>query len=149
MLTLDHISMEFSSRPVLDDITFLINRKERIALVGKNGAGKTTLLRLIAGEYQPTFGRISRETDMTIGYLPQAIKEYKTSYEPGETVLIRFCTMDQGMYDFWNTFQELTGVSFFLTFPNNFDNLPSNMQGAYGYWAGYGTSAYELTIPED
>ena len=65
--------MEFSSRPVLDDITFLINRKERIALVGKNGAGKTTLLRLIAGEYQPTAGRISKETDMTIGYLPQVM----------------------------------------------------------------------------
>ena len=73
MLTVDHISMEFSSKPVLDDITFLINRKERIALVGKNGAGKTTLLRLIAGEYQPTTGRIAREADMTIGYLPQVM----------------------------------------------------------------------------
>ena len=65
--------MEFASRPVLDDITFLINRKERIALVGKNGAGKSTLLRLIAGEYRPTAGRISRETDCTIGYLPQVM----------------------------------------------------------------------------
>ena len=65
--------MEFSSRPVLDDVTFLINRKERIALVGKNGAGKSTLLRLIAGEYQPTSGRISREAEMTIGYLPQVM----------------------------------------------------------------------------
>ena len=73
MLTIDHLSMEFSSRPVLDDITFLINRKERIALVGKNGAGKTTLLRLIAGEYQPTGGRIAKEADMTIGYLPQVM----------------------------------------------------------------------------
>ena len=73
MLTVDHVSMEFSSRPVLDDITFLINRKERIALVGKNGAGKTTLLRLIAGEYTPTSGRIARESDMTIGYLPQVM----------------------------------------------------------------------------
>ncbi len=73
MLTIDHLSMEFASRPVLDDITFLINRKERIALVGKNGAGKTTLLRLIAGEYQPTAGRISKESDMTIGYLPQVM----------------------------------------------------------------------------
>ncbi len=73
MLTVDHLSMEFSSRPVLDDITFLINRKERIALVGKNGAGKTTLLRLIAGEYQPTAGRIARESDITIGYLPQVM----------------------------------------------------------------------------
>ena len=65
--------MEFSSRPVLDDISFLVNRKERIALVGKNGAGKTTLLRLIAGEYQPTSGRIAKENDMTIGYLPQVM----------------------------------------------------------------------------
>ena len=73
MLTVDHVSMEFSSRPVLDDITFLINRKERIALVGKNGAGKTTLLRLIAGEYTPTAGRIARDADMTIGYLPQVM----------------------------------------------------------------------------
>ncbi|MBQ7259300.1 MAG: ABC-F family ATP-binding cassette domain-containing protein [Paludibacteraceae bacterium] len=73
MLTIDHVSMEFSARPVLDDITFLINRKERVALVGKNGAGKTTLLRLIAGEYQPTSGRIAREADMTIGYLPQVM----------------------------------------------------------------------------
>ena len=73
MLSIEHLSMEFASRPVLDDISFLVNRKERIALVGKNGAGKTTLLRLIAGEYQPTAGRISRETDMTIGYLPQVM----------------------------------------------------------------------------
>ena len=58
---------------MLDDISFLINRKERIALVGKNGAGKTTLLRLIAGEYQPTSGRIARENGMTIGYLPQVM----------------------------------------------------------------------------
>ena len=73
MLSIEHLTMEFASRPVLDDITFLINRKEKIALVGKNGAGKTTLMRLIAGEYTPTAGRISRETDMTIGYLPQVM----------------------------------------------------------------------------
>ena len=73
MLSIDHLTMEFASRPVLDDISLLINRKERIALVGKNGAGKTTLLRLIAGEYTPTAGRIAREADMTIGYLPQVM----------------------------------------------------------------------------
>ncbi len=73
MLSIEHLSIEFASRPILDDISLLVNRRERIALVGKNGAGKTTLLRLIAGEYQPTSGRISRETDMTIGYLPQVM----------------------------------------------------------------------------
>lgn len=73
MLSIEHLSIEFASRPILDDISLLVNRRERIALVGKNGAGKTTLLRLIAGEYQPTSGRISRKTDMTIGYLPQVM----------------------------------------------------------------------------
>ncbi|MBQ7191801.1 MAG: ABC-F family ATP-binding cassette domain-containing protein [Paludibacteraceae bacterium] len=73
MLSLEHVSQEFSSRPVLDDVSFLINRKERVALVGRNGAGKTTLLRLIAGEFQPTAGRIVRESGITIGYLPQVM----------------------------------------------------------------------------
>lgn len=63
--------MEFSAKPVLEDISFLINRKDKIALVGKNGAGKTTLLRLIAGEQLPTSGVINKERDLTIGYLPQ------------------------------------------------------------------------------
>ena len=89
MLTIDHLTMEFASRPVLDDITLLINRKERIALVGKNGAGKTTLLRLIAGEYTPTAGRIAREADMTIGYLPQVMlhQDGRTLREEVMTVL--------------------------------------------------------------
>ena len=88
MITVSHLSMEFASRPVLDDISFLINRKERIALVGKNGAGKTTLLRIIAGEYQPTSGTISREADITIGYLPQVMLHHdgKTLREEVMTV---------------------------------------------------------------
>ncbi|MBO7501940.1 MAG: ABC-F family ATP-binding cassette domain-containing protein [Paludibacteraceae bacterium] len=73
MLSIDHISIEFSSHPVLDDISFLVNKKDRIALVGKNGAGKTTLLRLIAGEYEPTSGHITKDRDLTIGYLPQVM----------------------------------------------------------------------------
>ena len=73
MLSIEHLSIEFASRPILDDISFLINRRERIALVGKNGVGKSTLLRLIAGEYEPTAGRISKESGMTIGYLPQVM----------------------------------------------------------------------------
>ncbi len=73
MLSVEHLSIEFSSRPVLDDISFLINPKERIALVGKNGAGKTTLLRLLAGEETPTSGHITRDADLTVGYLPQVM----------------------------------------------------------------------------
>lgn len=73
MLSVEHLSIEFSSKPILDDISFLINKKDRIALVGKNGAGKTTLLRLLAGEYEPTSGVISKDSDLTIGYLPQVM----------------------------------------------------------------------------
>lgn len=73
MLSIEHLSIEFSSKPILDDISFLINKKDRIALVGKNGAGKTTLLRLLAGEYEPTSGTISKDSDLTIGYLPQVM----------------------------------------------------------------------------
>ncbi len=73
MLSIEHLSIEFSSRPILEDISFLVNKRDRIALVGKNGAGKTTLLRLITGEYQPTSGTISHDTGLTIGYLPQVM----------------------------------------------------------------------------
>ena len=73
MVSVEHLSIEFSSHPVLNDISFLINPKDRIALVGKNGAGKSTLLKLLAGIEHPTSGRISRDADLTIGYLPQVM----------------------------------------------------------------------------
>ena len=73
MISIEHLSIEFSSRPILDDITFLINPRDRIALVGKNGAGKTTLLRLLAGVETPTSGRITKMGDISIGYLPQVM----------------------------------------------------------------------------
>lgn len=73
MVSVEHLSIEYSSRPILDDITFLINPRDRVALVGKNGAGKTTLLRLLAGVETPTSGRISKMGDITIGYLPQVM----------------------------------------------------------------------------
>ena len=73
MISIEHLSIEYSSRPILDDITFLINARDRVALVGKNGAGKTTLLRLLAGVETPSAGRISKMGDSTIGYLPQVM----------------------------------------------------------------------------
>lgn len=73
MISVEHILMEFASKPILDDVSFLINKKDRIALVGKNGAGKTTMLRLLAGEYEPTAGQIVKDSDLTIGYLPQVM----------------------------------------------------------------------------
>jgi ATP-binding cassette subfamily F protein 3 len=59
------------SAPLFDEISFLVNPKDRIALVGKNGAGKTTLLKIFSGKQTPTKGRITIPKDLSIGYLPQ------------------------------------------------------------------------------
>jgi ATP-binding cassette subfamily F protein 3 len=71
MISIEQLRVEFGGSPLFDDVSFLINPKERIALVGKNGAGKTTLLKLIAGKMSPTRGNISLPRDLTVGYLPQ------------------------------------------------------------------------------
>lgn len=71
MISIEQLRVEFGGSPLFDDISFLINPKDRIALVGKNGAGKTTLLKLLAGKMSPTKGTISLPRDLTIGYLPQ------------------------------------------------------------------------------
>ncbi len=71
MISIEQLRVEFGGTPLFDDIGFLINPKDRIALVGKNGAGKTTLLKLISGKMSPTKGRIVLPKDLTVGYLPQ------------------------------------------------------------------------------
>lgn len=71
MISIEQLTVEFGGSPLFDNIGFLINPKDKIALVGKNGAGKTTLLKLIAGLQKPTQGNIVIPADLTIGYLPQ------------------------------------------------------------------------------
>ena len=66
--------MEFGSTVLLHDINYVINKRDRIALVGKNGAGKSTMLKIIAGLQQPSSGIVSRPSDVTIGYLPQQMR---------------------------------------------------------------------------
>lgn len=71
MISVEQLTVEFGGRPLFDEISFLINAKDRIALVGKNGAGKTTLLKILAGKMNPTRGNVSFPKDISIGYLPQ------------------------------------------------------------------------------
>jgi len=71
MISVEQLTVEFGGSPLFDEISFLVNPKDKIALVGKNGAGKTTLLRIFSGKQQPTRGRITVPKDLTIGYLPQ------------------------------------------------------------------------------
>ncbi|MBP6386262.1 MAG: ABC-F family ATP-binding cassette domain-containing protein [Pseudarcicella sp.] len=71
MISIDNISVAFGGRTLFSDVTFNINEKDRIALMGKNGAGKSTLLKIIAGADKPTKGRVSAPGDAVIAYLPQ------------------------------------------------------------------------------
>ena len=74
MVSIENITVEFGGFTLLDRISFVLNKDERVALVGKNGAGKSTLLKIMAGLQQPTQGNISYPREMSVGYLPQQMK---------------------------------------------------------------------------
>jgi len=74
MISIQNLKVEFSARPLFDNINYVINKNDRIALVGKNGAGKSTMLKIIAGLQSPTAGTVSKPSDVTIGYLPQQMR---------------------------------------------------------------------------
>ena len=71
MISVDGVGVDFSGKALFSDITFNINEKDRIALMGKNGAGKSTLLKIIAGANKPTKGKVSAPSGAVIAYLPQ------------------------------------------------------------------------------
>lgn len=73
MISIENLKVEFGVKPLFHDVSFVVNDKDRIALVGKNGAGKSTLLKIIAGLQKPTMGNVAIPTDTTIGYLPQVM----------------------------------------------------------------------------
>ena len=85
MISLDNLSISYGGWTLFDGISFLINPKDRIGLVGKNGAGKTTLLRVITGEQQPTEGAVTINGECTIGYLPQQMRVADTTSLIAET----------------------------------------------------------------
>ena len=82
MITVNNLSVEFNARPLFADVSFVINPKDRVALVGKNGAGKSTLLKILCGKQSPTTGSVSAGKEDTIGYLPQVMQ-----LQDGRTVM--------------------------------------------------------------
>ena len=74
MISIDGLTVEFGVKPLFKDVSFVINERDRIALVGKNGAGKSTMLKILCGLQKPTSGTVSVPNDLTIGYLPQVMK---------------------------------------------------------------------------
>ena len=74
MISVEGLTVEFGGFTLFDDVSFVVNKKDRIALVGKNGAGKSTMLKIFAGLQSPTSGTVSVPKETTIGYLPQQMK---------------------------------------------------------------------------
>lgn len=82
MISVEGLTVDFGGFTLLDNISYVISKKDRVALVGKNGAGKSTMLKIIAGIQDPSSGRVNRPKDVTIGYLPQQMV-----HEDGRTVI--------------------------------------------------------------
>ena len=93
MISVEALKVEFGVKPLFQNVSFVVNDRERVALVGKNGAGKSTLLKIIAGMQTPTAGHVSVPQDTTVGYLPQVMKITDTRTVMEETRLAFADTM--------------------------------------------------------
>lgn len=110
MISVDNLGVEFSARPLFVDVSFVINNRDRIALVGKNGAGKSTLLKILAGIQQPTSGTVSVPRETTIAYLPQVmiLSDERTVREEAETAFAHIHELEQRVNDLNNQLAERT-----------------------------------------
>ena len=99
MISIQGLKVEFGSQVLFENISYVINKRDKIALVGKNGAGKTTMLRIITGEQQPTSGTVARQSDITIGYLPQQmrLKDHLTVKQEAELAFEHLQQMDEAI----------------------------------------------------
>ncbi|MBR5847051.1 MAG: ABC-F family ATP-binding cassette domain-containing protein [Bacteroidaceae bacterium] len=87
MISIENLKVEFGATPLFQGVSYIINPKDRIALVGKNGAGKSTMLKILAGLQQPTDGTVAMPKDITVSYLPQVMKLTDTRTVREETEL--------------------------------------------------------------
>lgn len=110
MISVENLKVEFAATPLFHDVSYVINDKDRIALVGKNGAGKSTMLKIIAGIQQPTSGTVSVSNDMTIGYLPQVmvLSDERTVIEETEQAFSHIGEMQERLQRMNNELAERT-----------------------------------------
>ena len=110
MVSINNLKVEFGAEPLFTDVSFVINPKDRIALVGKNGAGKSTMLKIIAGLQQPTSGEVARQKDITIGYLPQVmvLSDERTVLEEAETAFAHITKLKEHLDDLNRQLSERT-----------------------------------------
>ena len=110
MISIDNLKVEFGVTPLFHDVSYVINDKDRIALVGKNGAGKSTMLKIIAGLQQPTSGTVSVSGGTTIGYLPQVmvLSDCHTVREEAEQAFAHISQMQEQLERLNNELAERT-----------------------------------------
>ena len=110
MISVENLSVEFSARPLFADVSFVINKKDRIALVGKNGAGKSTLLKILAKQQLPTSGNVAIQNDISIGYLPQVmvLSDEHTVMEEAEKAFEHISEMQERIEKLNNQLAERT-----------------------------------------
>jgi ATP-binding cassette subfamily F protein 3 len=108
MISVEGLKVEFGVKPLFTDVSFVVNDRDRIALVGKNGAGKSTMLKILCGLQKPTAGNIAIPNDSTIGYLPQVMKlqddttvkeETRKAFANNTKLKLRLEKMQQEMTD--------------------------------------------------
>jgi len=101
MISVDGLTVEFGGTTLFKDISFVINEKDRIALMGKNGAGKSTILKIIAGEKTPSRGRVSAPKDAVIAYLPQHLmtEDNRTVFEETSQAFAHIFAMEKEIQD--------------------------------------------------
>jgi ATP-binding cassette subfamily F protein 3 len=110
MISVNSVTVAFGGTPLFDNISFLINPKDRIGLAGRNGAGKSTMLKLLAGEQNPTKGEVAIPRECKIGYLPQDMTHQhgRTVYEETETAYQEVQSLQKRLEDINNQLQTRT-----------------------------------------
>ena len=110
MISVEHLQVEFAAKPLFADVTFVINKKDRIALVGKNGAGKSTLLKILAGLQAPTEGNVAIPKDISVGYLPQVmvLSDSRTVMEEAEQAFEHISELQENIERMNNQLAERT-----------------------------------------
>ena len=110
MISVEHLQVEFAAKPLFADVTFVVNKKDRIALVGKNGAGKSTLLKILAGLQAPTGGNVSVPKDISVGYLPQVmvLSDSRTVMEEAEQAFEHISELQESIERMNNQLAERT-----------------------------------------
>ncbi|MCD8261012.1 MAG: ABC-F family ATP-binding cassette domain-containing protein [Bacteroides sp.] len=110
MISVERLKVEFNATPLFEDVSYVINKKDRIALVGKNGAGKSTMLKILAGMQMPTDGVVSAPRDVTIGYLPQVmiLSDVRTVMEEAELAFEHIFELQQGLETMKKELEERT-----------------------------------------